>query len=80
MFRLFNAILCGKRGRNLELLESVYRGFPIGSILLWRVDRPVFKSVKRSMVGFPSIDERYPASFVLDGVQRLSVLNGLFNS
>ncbi|MCK1286593.1 DUF262 domain-containing protein [Bradyrhizobium sp. 44] len=35
----------------LELLESVYRGFPIGSILLWRVDKPVFKSVKKTMVG-----------------------------
>ncbi|MGL3211122.1 DUF262 domain-containing protein [Bradyrhizobium sp. BR 1433] len=63
----------------LELLESVYRGFPIGSILLWRVDRPVFKSVKKTMVGFPSTDDRYPASFVLDGVQRLTSLNGVFN-
>lgn len=63
----------------LELLESVYRGFPIGSILLWRVDKPVFKSVKESAIGFPSTDERYPASFVLDGVQRLSSLYGIFN-
>lgn len=63
----------------LELLESVYRGFPIGSILLWRVDRPVFKSVKKTMVGFPPADDRYPASFVLDGVQRLTSLNGVFN-
>jgi Protein of unknown function DUF262 len=63
----------------LELLESVYRGFPIGSILLWRVDKSVFKSVKESAIGFPSTDERYPASFVLDGVQRLSSLYGIFN-
>jgi len=63
----------------LELLESVYRGFPIGSVLLWRVDRPVFKSVKTSIVGFPISEERYPVSFVLDGVQRLSALNGVFN-
>jgi len=63
----------------LELLESVYRGFPIGSVLLWRVDRPVFKSVKKALVGFPSTDDRYPASFVLDGVQRLTSLYGVFN-
>jgi uncharacterized protein DUF262 len=63
----------------LELLESVYRGFPIGSILLWRVDRPVFKSVKKTMVGFPITKDQYPASFVLDGVQRLTSLNGVFN-
>lgn len=63
----------------LELLESVYRGYPIGSILLWRVEKRVFQSVKQSMVGFPSSEERYPVSFVLDGVQRLSALNGVFN-
>jgi hypothetical protein len=63
----------------LELLESVYRGFPIGSILLWRVERSVFKSVKDSISGFPISEERYPVSFVLDGVQRLSALNGVFN-
>jgi hypothetical protein len=63
----------------LELLESVYRGFPIGSVLLWRVDRPVFKSVRKTMVGFPITRDQYPASFVLDGVQRLTSLNGVFN-
>lgn len=64
----------------LDLLESVYRGYPIGSVLLWRVDRPVFKSIKEDSIGFPKTDERYPASFVLDGVQRLSSLYGIFNS
>lgn len=63
----------------LELLESVYRGFPIGSVLLWRVERPVFKSIRKTMVGFPITKEQYPASFVLDGVQRLTSLNGVFN-
>ena len=63
----------------LELLESVYRGYPIGSALLWKVDKKVFKTVKEQSVGFPLAPETYPASFVLDGVQRLSSLNGVFN-
>lgn len=63
----------------LELLESVYLGFPIGSTLLWKVERKVFKTVKGVSAGFPEVVDAYPASFVLDGVQRLSSLNGVFN-
>jgi len=64
----------------VELLESVYRGFPIGSVLLWKVDTKVFKSGSQPNTGFPKVDERYPTSFVLDGVQRMSTLFGVFNS
>ncbi|TXN29117.1 DUF262 domain-containing protein [Methylobacterium sp. WL19] len=63
----------------LELLESVYLGFPIGSTLLWKVENKVFKTVKEMSAGFPLVSEAYPTSFVLDGVQRLSSLNGVFN-
>ena len=63
----------------IELLESVYRGFPIGSILLWRVNEKVFKSGAQPNTGFPAIKDNYPTSFVLDGVQRLSTLYGVFN-
>ncbi|MGY2053001.1 DUF262 domain-containing protein [Methylobacterium sp. JK268] len=63
----------------LELLESVYLGFPIGSTLIWRVEKKVFKTIKGVSAGFPAVDDTYPASFVLDGVQRLSSLNGVFN-
>ncbi|RYZ85324.1 MAG: DUF262 domain-containing protein [Proteobacteria bacterium] len=63
----------------LDLMESVYRGFPIGSILLWRVDGPVFSSAKDEIVSFPKLPERYPTSFILDGVQRLAALNGAFS-
>ena len=62
----------------LELMESIYKGYPIGSVLLWRVDQPVFQSLKEKTVGFPKTEERFPSSFILDGAQRLSALNGAF--
>jgi hypothetical protein len=62
----------------LDLLESVYRGFPIGSILFWRVDRQILK-VESAGTTFPQLPERYPLSYVLDGVQRLATLYGCFH-
>lgn len=60
----------------LELLESVYQGYPIGSILLWTVDTPVLHVSQSESIPFPRIDAVFPASFVLDGLQRLSSLYG----
>ena len=64
----------------IELLESVYRGFPIGSVLLWTVNKKTFKSETQQRVGFPLVADIYPTSFVLDGVQRLTTLFGVFAS
>lgn len=63
----------------LQLLESLYRGFPIGSVLFWRVDRPILKVESSERTAFPNLQEVYPLSYVLDGVQRLSTLYGCFH-
>lgn len=63
----------------LELLESVYRGYPIGSVLFWKVDGPVLQIERNENIPFPWIDEHYPISFILDGMQRLSSLFGVFH-
>ncbi|MGA2939136.1 MAG: DUF262 domain-containing protein [Syntrophobacteraceae bacterium] len=63
----------------IELLESVYKGYPIGSVLLWRVEKPVFQIEAEKTNPFPVLDERYPISFILDGMQRLSTLYGVFH-
>jgi hypothetical protein len=59
----------------LDLFDSIDRGYPIGSLLVWETDAPI-----------PSIDKiggmRLPApagkrtSYILDGHQRLSTLYG----
>src|SRR5688572_31152939 len=63
----------------LELLESIYRGFPIGSVLFWRVNEKVFKIARPDSTSFPETPEEYPLSYVLDGLQRLSTLYGCFH-
>jgi hypothetical protein len=61
----------------LKLLESVYKGYPIGSLLLWRVNESVLKVSDDSSIPFPRVPPQYPLSFVLDGMQRLSTLYGV---
>ena len=63
----------------LELLESVYKGYPIGSILFWKIDKRLLKIATPEKVPFPIVEEKYPISFILDGMQRLSSLYGVFD-
>lgn len=62
----------------IELLESVLEGFPIGSILLWSVDNQMLKIAPSGVTSFPTLPESYPTAYVLDGMQRLSTLYGVF--
>jgi Protein of unknown function DUF262 len=63
----------------VELLNSVADGFPIGSILLWNVENETLRIAPNASTAFPDIVERYPMSYVLDGMQRLSTLYGVFH-
>jgi len=62
----------------IELLESIYNDYPIGSILLWETNSPLPSA--RNVAGFkiPNKDPEYPFYYVLDGQQRLSSLYGIF--
>jgi hypothetical protein len=65
-----------KRDDILNLCDSVYRSYPIGSILLW-LTREKLTSERR--IGDLDISERseeYPVNYLLDGQQRLSTLCG----
>lgn len=68
-----------KPNQIIELLESIYRGFPIGSILLWRVERSILRVEDPEKSYFPETNELYPTHFVLDGLQRLSTLYAVFH-
>jgi len=63
----------------VELLESVNDGFPIGSILLWAVEHKVLRIAPIGATSFPDVPEAFPTSYVLDGMQRLTTLFGVFN-
>lgn len=64
----------------MSLLDSIYQGFPVGSLLLWSTKERL--KHERDVGGFhlPETPEDYPVQYVLDGQQRLTTLYGVFNS
>jgi uncharacterized protein with ParB-like and HNH nuclease domain len=64
----------------IALLESIYEGYPIGSLLFWLSDVPM-KS-ERDLGGFhlPETPEKYPRNYVLDGQQRLTTIYGVLTN
>lgn len=75
----FQRAFVWKESQILDLLESVYSGYPVGSILLWNVEKPLLKISASEDVPFPKGTPQYPVNFVLDGLQRLSTLYGVFH-
>jgi hypothetical protein len=64
----------------MSLLDSIYQGYPVGSLLLWSTKERL--QHERNVGGFklPDTPEDYPVQYVLDGQQRLTTLYGVFNS
>jgi hypothetical protein len=66
-----------KRHQIIELLDSIYRNYPIGSLLLWESTSSL--TSKRSIAGLDIADRSptYPWNYLLDGQQRLSTVCGV---
>lgn len=64
----------------MSLLDSIYQGYPVGSLLLWSTKVPL--KHERDVGGFelPKTPEDFPVNYLLDGQQRLTTLYGVFNS
>jgi hypothetical protein len=65
-----------KRKQILELLDSIFRNYPIGSALLWESHQKLEakRAIADLVVGARS--EKYPVNYLLDGQQRLSTICG----
>lgn len=65
-----------KRGQVLELMDSIYRNYPIGSLLVWESTQKL--ASKRTIADLRVADrsEKYPVNYLLDGQQRLSAICG----
>jgi hypothetical protein len=65
--------------RACALLDSIYRGFPVGTIMIWRTDRKretMLRHVLHVLPTFDSVSNK-EILFLLDGQQRLSVLHNV---
>ena len=67
-----------KQGQVLDLLDSIYNDYPIGTILLWDSYEKLRST--RNIGGFlmPNRDPKLPVKYVLDGQQRLTAIYALF--
>ncbi|EOX4960819.1 TPA: DUF262 domain-containing protein [Vibrio alginolyticus] len=64
----------------IELLESIVRNYPVGSILLWEAEKGDKLQSSRHIAGIdlPDVPDKYPVQYCLDGQQRISTLFGVF--
>lgn len=64
------------KGDILKLWDSVYKGYPIGSILLWLTKEQLASERKIADLDINERPDEYPTNYLLDGQQRLSTLCG----
>lgn len=62
------------------LMDSIYRNYPIGSILLWRTRESLAKERDLGPFSLPKPEKEYPVDYVLDGQQRLTSIFSVFQT
>lgn len=70
-----------KQNQIIELMESLVKQYPIGSILLWETTEKEKLRSTRNIAGYiiPDRGENWPVNYVLDGQQRLSSIYAVFS-
>jgi uncharacterized protein with ParB-like and HNH nuclease domain len=68
-----------KQNQILDLLDSIVKNYPIGSVLLWSTVEHLNHT--RNIAGYkiPDNTEEYPVNYVLDGQQRISSIYATFS-
>jgi hypothetical protein len=62
------------------LLDSIYKQFPIGTVILWRTDARLAAEKNLGSFKLPEPAKDYPVNYVLDGQQRLTSLFSTFQT
>lgn len=65
-----------KRKQILDLLDSVYRNYPIGSALVWESHQKLESKRTIADLEVGERSDKYPVNYLLDGQQRLSTICG----
>jgi hypothetical protein len=68
-----------KQNQILDLLDSIVKSYPIGSILLWNTSEKLNHT--RNIAGYkiPENGEEYPVNYILDGQQRVSSIYAILS-
>ncbi|HEV7770605.1 MAG TPA: DUF262 domain-containing protein [Solirubrobacterales bacterium] len=61
-------------------MDSIYRGFPFGSLLIWRTKEKLKHERALGPYELPEVDPDLPIDYVLDGQQRLTSVFGVFQT
>jgi len=62
------------------LMDSIYKGYPFGSVLLWRTRNELKTEKKVGGFELPAPEKDYPIDYVLDGQQRLTSIFSTFQT
>lgn len=62
------------------LMDSIYKGYPFGTIQLWRTREKLDTEKKFGPFELFERDEEYPIDYVLDGQQRITSIFGVFQT
>ncbi|MBC6477493.1 MAG: DUF262 domain-containing protein [Hormoscilla sp. GM7CHS1pb] len=68
------------RDRVLYFIDSIYKGFPFGSVLIWRTRTPLRIERNLGPYKLPDNEPEYPIDYVLDGQQRITSIFGIFQN
>lgn len=61
-------------------MDSIYKGYPFGSLLFWRTKNPLKFDRDLGPFKLPTRDPDYPIDYVLDGQQRLTSIFSVFQT
>ena len=62
------------------LLDSIFKEFPIGTVILWKTDNRLSSEKRLGCFELPPPQKDYPVNYVLDGQQRLTSLFSVFQT
>jgi hypothetical protein len=62
------------------LMDSIYKRYPIGSLLVWRTRERLLHERKLGPFTLPRPEEEYPVDYILDGQQRVTSVFGVFQT
>ncbi|BCP11678.1 hypothetical protein MINTM020_37760 [Mycobacterium paraintracellulare] len=62
------------------LMDSIYKGYPFGAVILWRTKEVLTAERQLGPFDLPKPRVNFPVDYVLDGQQRLTSIFGVFQT